>query len=77
LSKVAQGVSGIDLVLIDQQSVGKRSLHLVDTVNAKKKRPFTGVLTIFDREPNIAHPAKEQASFLKINDINDIIFWNV
>jgi hypothetical protein len=27
----------IYLVLIDQQSVGKRSLHLMDTVNAKKR----------------------------------------
>jgi hypothetical protein len=27
----------MDLVLIDQQSVGKRSLHLMDTVNAKKR----------------------------------------
>jgi hypothetical protein len=27
----------IDLVLIDQQSVGKRSLYLMDTVNAKKR----------------------------------------
>jgi hypothetical protein len=27
----------IDLVLIDQQSVGKRSLHLMDTVNTKKR----------------------------------------
>jgi hypothetical protein len=27
----------IDLVLIDQQSVGKRSHHLINTVNAKKK----------------------------------------
>jgi hypothetical protein len=27
----------IDLVLIAQQSVGKRSLHMVDTVNAKKR----------------------------------------
>jgi hypothetical protein len=27
----------IDLVLIDQQSVGKRSPHLMDTVNAKKR----------------------------------------
>jgi hypothetical protein len=26
----------IDLELIDQQSVGKRRLHLMDTVNAKK-----------------------------------------
>jgi hypothetical protein len=30
-------VETIDLVLIDQQSVGKRSLHLMDTVNAKKR----------------------------------------
>jgi hypothetical protein len=27
----------IDLALIDQQSAGKRSLHLMDTVNAKKR----------------------------------------
>jgi hypothetical protein len=27
----------IDLVLIDQQSVGKRSLCLMETVNAKKR----------------------------------------
>jgi hypothetical protein len=42
----------IDLVLIDQQSMGKRSLHLMDTTNAKRDgRPFTGVSTILDREP--------------------------
>jgi hypothetical protein len=27
----------IDLVLIDQQTEGKRSLHLIDTVDAKKR----------------------------------------
>jgi hypothetical protein len=27
----------IDLVLIDQKSVGKRSLHVMSTVNVKKK----------------------------------------
>jgi hypothetical protein len=27
----------IDLVLIDQQSVGNRRLHLMDTVNAEKE----------------------------------------
>jgi hypothetical protein len=27
----------IELVLIDQQIVGKRSLHLMETVNAKKR----------------------------------------
>jgi hypothetical protein len=26
-----------DLVLIEQQSVGKRSLHLMDNINAKKR----------------------------------------
>jgi uncharacterized protein YbbC (DUF1343 family) len=30
--------TNIDLVLIDLQSVGKRSLHLIDTVNTKKRR---------------------------------------
>jgi hypothetical protein len=30
-------VNIIDLVLIDQQSVEKRNLHLMDTVNAKKR----------------------------------------
>jgi hypothetical protein len=30
-------VQNIDLVLIDQQSVGKRSVYLMDTVNAKKR----------------------------------------
>jgi hypothetical protein len=34
----------IDLVLIDPQSVGKRTHDLMDTVNAKKRRtPFTSV----------------------------------
>jgi hypothetical protein len=36
----------IDLVLIDPQSVGKRTHDLMDTVNAKRKRdgrPFIGV----------------------------------
>jgi hypothetical protein len=37
------GVS-IDLVLIDPQSVGKRTHDLMDTVNAKRDgRPFAGV----------------------------------
>jgi hypothetical protein len=31
------GGKPIDLVLIDQQSVRKRSLHLIDTVDAKKR----------------------------------------
>jgi hypothetical protein len=48
----------MDLVLKDQQSAGKRSLHLIDTVNAKKRWRtiysvnFTGVSTIFGKEPH-------------------------
>jgi hypothetical protein len=34
--KINTLLKDIDLVLIDQQSVGKRSLHLMYTVNAKK-----------------------------------------
>jgi hypothetical protein len=50
-SQCTECVSPIDLVLIEQQSVGKRSLHLMDTVTAKKRWKFTGVSTIFEREP--------------------------
>jgi hypothetical protein len=32
-----KSVTTIDLVLIDQQSLGKKSLHLLDTENAKKR----------------------------------------
>jgi hypothetical protein len=56
----------IDLVLIDQQSVGKRSLHLMDSVNGKKK------WTNFYKVTRIV---KERALFLKINDINDILLF--
>jgi hypothetical protein len=56
----------IDLVLIDQRSVGKRSLHLMDTkcqkemhhhlkINAKKICTTTRLIN-------------ERATFLKIND---------
>jgi hypothetical protein len=39
------------MVLIDQQSVGKRTLHLMDTINAKKRwKTNTGVSTIFERD---------------------------
>jgi hypothetical protein len=61
-------------VLIDQQSVGKRSIHLMDTVNAKKR--WTNIYwrdNKFLKESHIVtHDAKERASILKINDINDI-----
>jgi hypothetical protein len=46
-------VLGIDLVLIDQQSVGKISIHLMDTVNAKKRwTSIYGVSIIFELEPH-------------------------
>jgi hypothetical protein len=41
----------IDFVLIDQQSVGKINLHLMDTVNAKKREgkvPFSSMSIIFE-----------------------------
>jgi hypothetical protein len=66
-------VQPIDLVLKDQQSVGKRSLHLMATVNAKR-RWKTGLLVFqqFWKESNeVTCRADQQTSFLKINDIND------
>jgi hypothetical protein len=67
-------IQTIDLELIDQQSVGKRSLHLVDTINAKKR--WTTIywrVNKFLKESHIVTRfAKERASFLNINDINDI-----
>jgi hypothetical protein len=38
-------VSNIDSVLIDQQSVGKRSLHLIDTLLPPTLIPLSGVGT--------------------------------
>jgi hypothetical protein len=37
-------------------------------------RPFIGVSIIFERLPQSDPVAKERASILKINDINDIHF---
>jgi hypothetical protein len=67
----------IDLVLIDQQSVGKRSRHLMDTVNAKKRwmTIYWGVNKFLKKSHIVTHFAKERASFLIINDINDISFF--
>jgi hypothetical protein len=66
----------IDLVLIDQQSVGKRSLHLIDTVNAKKRWAtiYWHVNKLLKKCHTVKRIAKGRASFLKINDINDFIF---
>jgi hypothetical protein len=63
----------IDLVLIDQQSVGKRSLHLTLSMQKREGRPFTSVPIIFERVPQIVpvtRYAKKRVSFSKINDIS-------
>jgi hypothetical protein len=79
-----QLVKTIDLVLIDQQSVEKRSLHLMDTVNAKKR--WTTIywhVNKFLKESHIVtRLAKERASFLSINDIwnaclSSLLFYSV
>jgi hypothetical protein len=47
----------IDLVLIDQQSVGKRSLHLMDTVSAKKRWTTIYIINnFFNRVPQSYPP---------------------
>jgi hypothetical protein len=62
----------IDLVLIDQQSVGKRSLHLINNVNAKKRWTtiYWRVNKLLKESHIVTRFAKERASFLKINDIS-------
>jgi hypothetical protein len=62
-----------DLVLIDSQSVGKRTHDLMDTVNAKKrwKTIYWRVNKLLKVSHKVASVVKERASFLKINDIND------
>jgi hypothetical protein len=57
----------LDLVLIDQQSVGKRSFHLIDTVNAKKRWTTDKFLK---KSHVVTRLAKGRASFLKINVFN-------
>jgi hypothetical protein len=74
--KIGKKRFGIDLVIIDQQSLGKRSLHLMDTVNAKKRWTIIYWRINFLKKSNIVTRfAKERVSFLKINDINDILFF--
>jgi hypothetical protein len=67
----------IDLVLKDQQSVGKRSLYLMDTFNAKEKRTtiYWRVNKFLKESHIVTSHAKGRASFLKINEINDISFF--
>jgi hypothetical protein len=66
----------IELVLIDQQSVGERSLHLMDTVNAKKrwKTIYWRVNKFLKKSHIVTCIALERALFLKIKDFNDISF---
>jgi hypothetical protein len=66
----------IDLVLIDQLRVGKRSLHLMDSVKAKKRWTtiYWRVNIFFKKCHIVTRLDKERASFLKINDIDDTIF---
>jgi hypothetical protein len=67
----------IDLVLINQQSVGKRSLHLMDTIKAKKGWTiiYWRVHKFLKESYVVTRLAKERVSFLKINDIIDILFF--
>jgi hypothetical protein len=60
----------IDLVLIDKQCVGKRSLHLMDTVNAKKRWTtiYWRVNKLLKASHIVTRLTKERALFLKIND---------
>jgi hypothetical protein len=64
----------IELVLIYQQSVGKRSLHLMDTVNAKKRWTiiYWRVNKFLKESHIVTRLAEERASFLHINDISFI-----
>jgi hypothetical protein len=50
----------IDLVSIDQQSVGKRSFHLMDTVNAIKEmvNHLLACQQFFEKEPHSDRPCK-------------------
>jgi hypothetical protein len=61
------------LSINDQQSVGKRSQHLMDTVNAKKRWTtiYWRVNKLLKESRIVTRLAKERALFLKI-DIIDI-----
>jgi hypothetical protein len=62
---------------MDQQSVGKRSFHLMDTVNGKKEmNDYLLACQQFLTESHIVTRfANERALFLEMNDINDICFF--
>jgi hypothetical protein len=71
VAKVLDEGGSIDLVLIDQQSVRKKSLHLMEIVNAKKRSTtiYWRVNKLLKESHIVASLTKERASFLKINDI--------
>jgi hypothetical protein len=56
---------------------GKRSLHLIDTINAKKRWTtiYWHVNKFLRKSHIVTRLAKERESFLKIIDINDISFF--
>jgi hypothetical protein len=43
-------------------------------MSKRDRRPLTGVSTIFDKSHLVTRLANERASFLNMNDINDIAF---
>jgi hypothetical protein len=70
-------VLAIDLVLIDQQSVEKRSLHLMDIVKVKKRWTtiYCHVNTLLTESRIVTRLADERASFLNMSDITDLSFF--
>jgi hypothetical protein len=59
----------IDLVLIDQQSVEKRRLRLMDIVDEMDDH-LLACQQVFEKVLHSDTLAKERASFLKVNDIS-------
>jgi hypothetical protein len=59
------------------ETVGKRSLHMMDTVNAKKRwtTKYWSVNKFLKKSHEMTRFAKEWTWFLKINDINDTYFF--
>jgi hypothetical protein len=57
--------------------VGKKNPHLMDTINAKNRWTtiYWRVNKFLKECHEVTRLAKERASFLKINDINDISFF--
>jgi hypothetical protein len=66
----------IDLVLIDQRSVGKRRPHLMDNVNAKKRwTTIRWCVNKFSKESReVTRLIKERASFIKLMTLMTFYF---